>query len=110
MTNAQWQAVMKTKGSANKDKKFQGDLQPVVGVSWHEARAFVQRYRNCQDGREDCLLKLNGNMRQGVLIRVKVMSIQVVTISMRWDGIKITLAVIRILWGRKRLMSLVFMT
>jgi len=40
VTNAQWQAVMKAKGSANQDKKFQGDLQPVVGVSWHEARAF----------------------------------------------------------------------
>jgi hypothetical protein len=40
VTNAQWQAVMKAKGSANCDKKFQGDLQPVVGVSWHEARAF----------------------------------------------------------------------
>jgi formylglycine-generating enzyme required for sulfatase activity len=43
VTNAQWQAVMKTKGSANKDKKFQGDLQPVVGVSWHEARAFCAK-------------------------------------------------------------------
>ena len=40
VTNAQWQAVIKAKGSANCDKKFQGDLQPVVGVSWHEARAF----------------------------------------------------------------------
>ncbi|MBD2319788.1 SUMF1/EgtB/PvdO family nonheme iron enzyme [Phormidium tenue] len=43
VTNAQWQAVMKTKGSANCDKKFQGDLQPVVGVSWHEARAFCAK-------------------------------------------------------------------
>ena len=40
VTNQQWQAVMKVKGSAYYDKKFQGDLQPVVGVSWHEARAF----------------------------------------------------------------------
>ncbi|MCA6575675.1 MAG: SUMF1/EgtB/PvdO family nonheme iron enzyme [Pseudanabaena sp. M57BS1SP1A06MG] len=40
VTNIQWQAVMKTKGSSKYDKKFQGDLQPVVGVSWHEARAF----------------------------------------------------------------------
>jgi hypothetical protein len=40
VTNQQWQAVMKAKGSTNCDEKFQGDLQPVVGVSWHEARAF----------------------------------------------------------------------
>ncbi len=43
VTNAQWQAVMKKQGSVNEDKKFQGDLQPVVGVSWHEARAFCQK-------------------------------------------------------------------
>ena len=43
VTNQQWQAVMKAKGSANQDKKFQGDLQPVVGVSWHEARAFCEK-------------------------------------------------------------------
>ncbi|MCA6589710.1 MAG: SUMF1/EgtB/PvdO family nonheme iron enzyme [Pseudanabaena sp. M090S1SP1A06QC] len=43
VTNAQWQAVMKTKGSSKYDKKFQGDLQPVVGVSWHEARAFCKK-------------------------------------------------------------------
>ncbi len=43
VTNSQWQAVMKAKGSANCDKKFQGDLQPVVGVSWHEARAFCAK-------------------------------------------------------------------
>jgi formylglycine-generating enzyme required for sulfatase activity len=43
VTNAQWQAVMKKQGSTNCDKKFQGDLQPVVGVSWHEARAFCQK-------------------------------------------------------------------
>ena len=51
VTNAQWQAVMKAKGSANKDKKFQGNLQPVVGVSWHEARAFCQNLLK-QTGRE----------------------------------------------------------
>ena len=51
VTNAQWQAVMKAKGSANRDKKFQGDLQPVVGVSWHEARAFCQNLLK-QTGRE----------------------------------------------------------
>ena len=43
VTNAQWQAVMKTQGSANCEKKFQGDLQPVVGVSWHEAREFCNK-------------------------------------------------------------------
>jgi hypothetical protein len=43
VTNAQWQAVMKVKGSTNCDEKFQGDLQPVVGVSWHEARAFCMK-------------------------------------------------------------------
>ncbi|MBD2149737.1 SUMF1/EgtB/PvdO family nonheme iron enzyme [Pseudanabaena sp. FACHB-1277] len=43
VTNAQWQAVMKKQGSANCDKEFQGDLQPVVGVSWHEARAFCAK-------------------------------------------------------------------
>jgi len=42
VTNAQWQAVMKTKG-ANKDKKFQGDLQPVVSVSWHGSREFCRK-------------------------------------------------------------------
>ncbi|WP_434683765.1 SUMF1/EgtB/PvdO family nonheme iron enzyme [Pseudanabaena minima] len=51
VTNAQWQSVMKTKGSTNCDKKFQGDLQPVVGVSWHEARAFCKKLSQ-QTGRE----------------------------------------------------------
>ena len=51
VTNAQWQAVMKTKGSANKDQKFQGDSQPVVGVSWHESRAFCKKLSE-QIGRE----------------------------------------------------------
>jgi formylglycine-generating enzyme required for sulfatase activity len=50
VTNAQWKAVMKKQGSANKDKKFQGDLQPVVGVSWHEARAFCVKVSQ-QSGR-----------------------------------------------------------
>ncbi|WP_413172086.1 SUMF1/EgtB/PvdO family nonheme iron enzyme [Anabaena azotica] len=43
ITNAQWYAVMKTKPSEKYDKKFQGDKQPVVGVSWHEARAFCEK-------------------------------------------------------------------
>ncbi|TYQ29475.1 formylglycine-generating enzyme family protein [Pseudanabaena sp. UWO311] len=43
VTNSQWQAVMKKQGSINCDKKFQGDLQPVVGESWHKARAFCQK-------------------------------------------------------------------
>jgi formylglycine-generating enzyme required for sulfatase activity len=43
VTNAQWRSVMKKQGSANCDKEFQGDLQPVVGVSWHEARAFCAK-------------------------------------------------------------------
>jgi formylglycine-generating enzyme required for sulfatase activity len=51
VTNAQWQAVMDTKGSANKDKKFQGNLQPVVGVSWHDARAFCKKLSQ-QTGKE----------------------------------------------------------
>jgi len=42
ITNAQWQAVMGTKGSANCNPKFQGANQPVVGVSWHEAKKFCE--------------------------------------------------------------------
>ena len=43
VTNAQWQAVMKAKGSDDYDKKFQGDLQPVVGVTWNESREFCRK-------------------------------------------------------------------
>jgi len=43
VTNAQWQAVMKAKGSAKLVKKFQGDLQPVVGESWLELREFCRK-------------------------------------------------------------------
>jgi len=43
VTNAQWQAVMKAKGSAKLDKRFQGDLQPVVDVSWHKSREFCNK-------------------------------------------------------------------
>jgi formylglycine-generating enzyme required for sulfatase activity len=50
VNNVQWQAVMKAKGSTNCDKKFQGDLQPVVGVSWHEARAFCLKVQEKAGG------------------------------------------------------------
>ena len=43
VTNAQWYAVMQTKPSEQYNSKFQGDMQPVVGVSWHEARAFCEK-------------------------------------------------------------------
>jgi formylglycine-generating enzyme required for sulfatase activity len=43
VTNAQWRAVMKTNPSEKYDRKFQGDMQPVVGISWYEARAFCQK-------------------------------------------------------------------
>lgn len=44
VTNAQWQVVMKTKSGEMYDKKFQRDFQqPVVGVSWHQARAFCKK-------------------------------------------------------------------
>jgi formylglycine-generating enzyme required for sulfatase activity len=42
-TNAQWYAVMKTKPCEQYDSEFQGDKQPVVGVSWHEAQAFCEK-------------------------------------------------------------------
>ena len=43
VTNAQWQAVMKTNPSEKYDQKFQGDKQPVVGVSWHEVMTFCEK-------------------------------------------------------------------
>ena len=43
VTNAQWYAVMKTKPCEQYDSEFQGDKQPVVGVSWHEAQAFCEK-------------------------------------------------------------------
>ena len=43
VTNAQWYAVMKTKPCEQYDSEFQGDKQPVIGVSWHEAQAFCEK-------------------------------------------------------------------
>ena len=51
VTNAQWRAVMKTNPSEKYDRKFQGDMQPVVGISWYEARAFCQKLSQ-QTGRD----------------------------------------------------------
>lgn len=43
ITNAQWEAVMNTKPSASYDAKFQGENQPVVGVSWHDCKEFCKK-------------------------------------------------------------------
>ena len=43
VTNAQWQAVMGTKPSESYDVKFQGENQPVVGVSWDDAKKFCKK-------------------------------------------------------------------
>jgi formylglycine-generating enzyme required for sulfatase activity len=43
VTNAQWQAVMGTKPSEQYDIKFQGENQPVVGVSWGDVKEFCQK-------------------------------------------------------------------
>jgi eukaryotic-like serine/threonine-protein kinase len=43
ITNAQWEAVMNTKPSANYDVKFQGENQPVVGVSWDNCQEFCKK-------------------------------------------------------------------
>lgn len=42
VTNAQWQAVMGIKPSEQYDVKFQGENQPVVGVSWEDAKEFCK--------------------------------------------------------------------
>jgi formylglycine-generating enzyme required for sulfatase activity/uncharacterized caspase-like protein len=43
VTNAQWQAIMGTKPSEKCDVKFQGENQPVVAVSWDDAKEFCQK-------------------------------------------------------------------
>ena len=40
VTNAQWQAIMGMKPSEEYDVKFQGENQPVVCVSWDDAKKF----------------------------------------------------------------------
>lgn len=42
VTNAQWFAVMGTEPSKKYYVKFQGNNQPVVGVSWHDCNKFCQ--------------------------------------------------------------------
>ncbi len=54
VTNAQWFAVMGTKPSENAPK-FQGDSQPVVGVSWHDCNKFCKNL-STQTGKEFRLL------------------------------------------------------
>lgn len=43
LTNAQWFAVMGTKPSEKYDVKFQGEKQPVVGVSWNDCMEFCKK-------------------------------------------------------------------
>ncbi len=43
VTNAQWQAVMGTKPSEKYGAKFQGENQPVVGISWDDAKEFCKK-------------------------------------------------------------------
>ena len=43
VTNAQWQAIMRAKPSEKHDVKFQGENQPVVGVSWDDAKQFCEK-------------------------------------------------------------------
>jgi len=46
VTNAQWFAVMETKPADQCNAKFQGEKQPVVGVSWVNCREFCERLSN----------------------------------------------------------------
>jgi formylglycine-generating enzyme required for sulfatase activity len=43
VTNAQWQSIMGTKPSEKSDVKFQGKTQPVINVSWDDAKEFCKR-------------------------------------------------------------------
>ncbi len=43
VTNAQWEAVMGTTPSECSDVKFQGANQPVINVSWDDAKEFCER-------------------------------------------------------------------
>ncbi len=43
VTNAQWFAVMGTKPSEKYEVKFQGEKQPVVGVSWNDCMEFCKK-------------------------------------------------------------------
>jgi formylglycine-generating enzyme required for sulfatase activity len=43
VTNAQWEAVMGTNPSESSDVKFQGENQPVINVSWDDAKEFCKK-------------------------------------------------------------------
>ncbi|MEA5489063.1 MULTISPECIES: caspase, EACC1-associated type [Pseudanabaena] len=43
VTNAQWKAIMGTKPSESSDVKFQGENQPVIKVSWDDAKEFCKK-------------------------------------------------------------------
>lgn len=43
VTNAQWEAIMGTKPSEHSDVKFQGENQPIINVSWDDAKVFCKR-------------------------------------------------------------------
>jgi formylglycine-generating enzyme required for sulfatase activity len=43
VTNAQWKAIMGTKPSEKSDVKFQGENQPVINVSWDNAKEFCKK-------------------------------------------------------------------
>ncbi|MFN7759416.1 MAG: caspase, EACC1-associated type [Pseudanabaena sp.] len=43
VTNAQWEAIMGTKPSGSSGVKFQGENQPVINVSWDDAKEFCKK-------------------------------------------------------------------